>query len=89
MAESGENSSMADTLNVPTVHTNIEERVRSYEAQRTKSRINIFEQFGAWRQIRDELKIQSDKQLAKFFIENHLSRRMFVYGKRRNVSELF
>lgn len=51
------------------------ERRKAYETKRSKSRIYLYEQFAPWRQLKEELNLASDEQLAAVLLNDYFSRR--------------
>ena len=51
------------------------ERRKAYETKRSKSRICLYEQFAPWRQLKEELNLASDEQLAAVLLNDYFSRR--------------
>jgi hypothetical protein len=52
-----------------------ERRIKAYETKRSKSRIYLYEQFATWRQLKEELNLVSDEQLAAILLNDYFSRR--------------
>jgi hypothetical protein len=51
------------------------ERRKAYETKRSKSRIYLYEQFAPWRQLKEELNLASDEQLAAVLLNDYFYQR--------------
>lgn len=52
---------------------------RAYYAERDASKIYLFEQLTRWRELRTELALKSDKELAAVLLDTYMSRKNQQY----------
>ena len=70
MAEEGAaDISLGGSGQINPTETEPKEKKRRYNAQRAKTRIYLYEQFVPWRELKEQLNLQNDEQLADFLIK--------------------
>ena len=58
--------------------TGVEEKRKAHDAERSKSRLYLYEQIVQWRALKTELNFNRDKELAEFLMGSYLSKRNVV-----------